>query len=390
MATTIKSLPNEILFDIASLLKPSRHQNRDLSNLALTCRCLRPIAQEVLICSPRFYATQAYNYIRALTQHADLIPKVKSLELWSSLYHDKYLAGSAYNRPTSILQWVRAMQHPEDMEERMRVFSMRLKDAMQSLICVSTYVNPLRDVTEWEEKLDHYVIPATLALLLSILTGLKELKLAGTETTHTPFFHLLLLGLADQDADSYDEDADCDEDTRLNCEMASKRKELELTSKPILKLLKEKLEVFEYPKDMAWFVSSWRIRDMMGFRDFGALKILSVPLTLFRSSRPMIAALPETIVCLRVTEVEQQMGWFVRELCRARKNGLFTDLKRLEMYYPPEMMQYHYPEVPRPKPWSGLPAICAEVGVEPSNTGTWEEGLTGRNYTAVNRRLFSR
>ena len=108
MAPTVTSLPNEILLEIASLLTQSRHQNRNLRNLALTCRRWGPIAQEVLICSPKLDAAQLPSYLYSLTRHPHLIPKVKSLQLWSKLYSEEatlrwHKVFGVYSSPTSIL-----------------------------------------------------------------------------------------------------------------------------------------------------------------------------------------------------------------------------------------------------------------------------------------------
>lgn len=356
MAPTITSLPNEILLKIASLLTQTRHQNRDLRNLALTCRRWGLIAQEVLICSPKLDAAQLPSYLYSLTRHPDLIPKVKSLQLWSELYSEEptlrwHKVFGVYSSPTSILQWVRALRNPEDMEEETRVFSMRLKSAIQSVLQTSTYVNPLHDVSEWEIKLDSYVIPAIISLVLSVLTGLKELKLSGTHLDHARFIQIALRKLTNN--------AD-------NCDEKCARQGSEFFTTSVLKLLMEKVEVFEHPMNLGYIWQRFtRVKpERLSHYGFSALKILSIPYRLLDSNMSVEKVFPKGLVCLRIMCASNyEEAWFARGLCSARHRGLFPHLKRLEVQYG-LMFKVNVLQVIVPLSWHALPAICVDAGVE--------------------------
>jgi hypothetical protein len=81
-------LPNELLLQVVSSVEGAG-RNQDLRHLALTCRRLRPIAHEALICNPVLTPESIRDYLHIFFQHPEHVAKLSErLHLHATDIHE--------------------------------------------------------------------------------------------------------------------------------------------------------------------------------------------------------------------------------------------------------------------------------------------------------------
>jgi hypothetical protein len=332
MPTTINTLPDEMLLDISKKII-GKHRNTYLANLSLVSRRFAPIAQEALICAPRFCITQIHKYLWALGNHSTWIPKIRSLEMHSKSNEHRFIY-STVNRNFAVgIEGVRA---PAEFWSRNAEF----KNACLKMI--RFYTDDQAHDVRWRLALETDMPSALLGILLVSLPNLKELKIAASWLVDFPLFVTLVTDNVRRTPSNW--------------------RPVYLSS--VLRGLQGKLEVLELPTDLSHTMD----RVVYDFRDFQNLTQLSLPMGLLdftRAQPPQITLLPRTLQILRITEATHTTANVVNTLCLAFKKSRFPSLSRIEVYF-----THNWPTVQEQAerhrsldPYWDMRRICADAGL---------------------------
>lgn len=180
--TALNDLPEELLSNVASQLTDLK-RNTHLANLSLTSRRLRVIAQELLICRPKFNLTYIDRYVWELGHHPHLLPRVHSLEIWrvSEGRIERDEDGLAIRKYNPVLSPY--------------AFSLDLMEFIEECASIAQHFGAdARAQSKWVSALTNDVVPALFGVLLCALPNLEELKCGGGWLVDFPFFRLLLGG----------------------------------------------------------------------------------------------------------------------------------------------------------------------------------------------------
>ncbi|KAH4087173.1 hypothetical protein HBI55_240290 [Parastagonospora nodorum] len=161
---SIYDLPTELLFQIGAHFTHN-DRNQDVLQLSLVSKRWRNIAQEWLIKAPRFKLTHVDKYISQLIRHERLQPQVTSLEICSLSEHR--IPRNQYGLAIRLYHPTRAPVGADP-------------DFIAS------------DALQWKVAMRQDCLPALLAVLVSMLSNLRELKLGNTWLMDFPILSKML------------------------------------------------------------------------------------------------------------------------------------------------------------------------------------------------------
>ncbi|KAJ4374882.1 hypothetical protein N0V83_001960 [Neocucurbitaria cava] len=309
-ATSIASLPTELLFNVAAHLT-HLDRNQDLSNLARVSRQWRPIAQEQLLKHPRFSLTHIAEYMWELGLRPHLAPHIESLEIWSK--SEGRVRRDA--RGTSIKEYV-----PTPAPLRMTLRQSEMMDKCAAFI--KHFARTRRESRWWRDALLEDVVPALFGVLLCILPNLRALRLGKAWLKDFPIFSYLLA------RDSSTVQFVVPSAWKGDCFAGA------------LTHLLPRLEVLDVPADMVAMYFHSRTTAIFDFRDFGNLKELGITfkaLSGFGITRHVSLnprnMFPKSLEVLKISEASENSTLFLGNLCQVKKEGHFPALRRVEVYH---------------------------------------------------------
>ncbi|KAF2677480.1 hypothetical protein K458DRAFT_243937, partial [Lentithecium fluviatile CBS 122367] len=284
--THIFSLPDELLLEITDQFH-GRYRNTDLASFALTCRRMHVVAKEKLLCDPCFNLSRLHHYLWELAHHPHFIPKIRRLELWSSS-EGRLPAEVSQTSIINLQSFVRSYRYPSTPCPP-ELLGGEFMD--QCLTIFIFFAKKTNHKTEWADKVQEDVVPTLLAVLLLALPNLKELKCAAAWLMDFPFFrqlftHDVLRVLPEDWHHRY-----------LFC---------------VARALQGKLEILEFPTDLAHMAFLVRSRMPFDFRPFAHLKQLSLSMSTLKYTQHALVApigpeyvFPPTLELLRISEATE-------------------------------------------------------------------------------------
>lgn len=314
LTATFLAVPDELLLEIAALIT-GPHRNTWVINLALTSRRFRPIAKESLLCAPSFHIAHIHRVLHLLSRRPALLPKIRVLELFGSSE-----GRIPYAQTTDVAYFQRKPpSYP----------SICFSDPLQKVeLCkrlekaFADHVDEDWKTAAWSDRVRKDIIPNFLAVLLLILPNLRELKCAASWLMDFAVFD----GCMTPEASI----------TRYPARLAVYRRHLYF----IAAKLQQRLEVLEFPADLANFDIIMAPSEIFDFRGFTQLRELTLTTRLLhwpqhrRVVADPVCVLPRSLELLRISEANERTGEFVHYLCDARaRRGHFPALGRIELYY---------------------------------------------------------
>lgn len=316
----IQSLPNEVLLEIALRLY-GRHRNSDLASLSLVSQQFRPVAQETLLQKPCFKLANIHKFLMEMFREDWVIPKIQSLELWST--HEgrgsKYRTQDSFPHLGNQRLWHLLLMHPRytavpcPPDLRVELFFPGWKDT------IKRFSKDQEGEMSWLKAFDNDVVPALLGLLLASLPNLKELRCAALWLMDFPIMHGLL----------------SKEVTRTAPSRWRHRFLAGLVDK-----LASNLRVLEVPTNMTSMFFDYRPSGVFDYTSFRNLKELSVSMELIyydQRNPPSpwpIPLLPPNLQLLRISEGTVSTVRFLEDLCKVKRGGNnMQSLKRVEVIY---------------------------------------------------------
>ncbi|KAF2748092.1 hypothetical protein M011DRAFT_467144 [Sporormia fimetaria CBS 119925] len=371
---TLLDLPNELLLEIAKIVRArGRYHNTDLACLALTCRRLRPIAQEVLFCNPSIQLTNIHKLIARFSEvDGVMLRKIRRLEIRSPSedrlpleqeYAEALRRRAERNRsryhggglPNEVVY--PKMPLPESWIEDSNNLYPKIREGIKAAAEVKVSdLGPLYLSPMWQKAFKEDCVQSLLATLLGCL-NLKELYLGAAWLMDFPMFSTAKVAGVYPGPRSWG---------------SSHHWWLRRT----MHRLADQLEALEFPADFMHmdFISYPVTSELFVLSGFKRLRYLSVPMEVLQWNKPLLtrvalpgdpAVLPASLELLRVSECTPFIGNFVNELCLWKKNGHFRRLRRIELFFwEPErrlrLAQWGlYPRVT-----TELPRMCANAGLE--------------------------
>jgi hypothetical protein len=318
---SLLDLPNELLSEIADGLQ-GKYRNDHLRSLSLVCSRFRDIAQEKLLCEPKFKLGHIHGYLWGLGRHPTLQHKVRRLEIFSSgegrvvdpftEYRNSFLIGTgAYN----------SVKCPPELSQD-KFFLRKCSEVINYVYGTkqpSSQPHLAKHVEAWNYALHSDVVAALLGILLAILPNLKELYLGATWLMDFPIFR----GILHSEAPSY-----------------HPRNWKHSWLNNVFDQLKPRLEILEFPTDFGSFTFGRLTRTPFDFRSFPSLKSLSVPMCSLHWCESFHTPpadpkyiFPPTLELLRISECDEDTTNFMNEVCLAKKKGHLPNLTSVELYF---------------------------------------------------------
>jgi hypothetical protein len=290
------------------------------------------------------------RYLWELGHHANLIPKIRKLEIFSSSEgRVKKREVRPESRPSIQILWDLTVpaggRHTPRfyvLKTRVGVYGLPCEDAEYPAVsalqiqnsasfsrdslfekCLEVIdefytLDPSRELScaQWKAALKSDTVQGLLAMLLFILPNLKELYIGAAWLMDFPMFSELT-----------PEDLLYSPGEWRHDWMGE-----------ILTTLKEKLEVLEFPAGSEGMRFQRRSSAIFDFRSFKMLRYISVPMHAlqwcWRGTTPDPAdVFPPTLELLRISECASRTANFMNELCLSKKKGFFPNLRCVELYF---------------------------------------------------------
>ncbi|KAF2867337.1 hypothetical protein BDV95DRAFT_581954 [Massariosphaeria phaeospora] len=199
--SAITKLPDEVLVNIFTRLRGrQRYNNRDLLNLALTCRPFVPAAREVLLVAPSFHLFRVAGLVRNYLQYPQLADAVRELEI-TALHKDQpdrelmtrygqETAPGAYPARGSTIWSANPLEHSRKPSSYPAPTLDPLKlDARFKKACIEVIESHSLSAQKrkaWIQDLEVGCMRAFLGLLLVLLPKIKVLLLGANYLRHYP------------------------------------------------------------------------------------------------------------------------------------------------------------------------------------------------------------
>ncbi|KAH3993078.1 hypothetical protein HBI10_208850 [Parastagonospora nodorum] len=293
---SIYDLPTELLFQIGAHFTHN-DRNQDVLQHSLVSKRWRNIAQEWLIKAPRFKLTHVDKYISQLIRHERLQPQVTSLEICSLSEHR--IPRNQYGLAIRLYHPTRA---PVGADPD---FIARCESIINTAYCQQTRIGN-SDALQWKVAMRQDCLPALLAVLVSMLSNLRELKLGNTWLMDFPILSKML-------------------SPNVIASSMIPSPWLHPWLEGIKDTLRPKLAVLNVPADMSCLHLSRQANTVR------ALWWLSGPHQ-FAPPDPR-ELFPPSLQVLRVSEADPQTHRFVEHLYKAKIGGHLPALRRIEVCY---------------------------------------------------------
>ena len=305
-------LPNELLLEIARQVR-GRYRNSTLASLSLVSRKFRPIAQEALIQQPCFKITYIDRFMLEMFRQNYVIPKIQSLELWSTDENRRLKQDLDVVQRQAAYQFsYKAVACPPDLMER---FNLEGCHEMMKY-----YSKDKHDERKWLAALKSDVVPALLALLLVSLPKLKELRCVALWLMDFPILSAMRsVEVVDTHPFEWEHNF-----------LAG-----------VMEKVGPRLEVFEVPTNLSYMYFMGRPASLFNYTLLVGLKELTVSMEVLyyngRLRRPSpwpVPLLPPNIRTLRISEGSLMTTLLVEDICKVKKAGKsLQSLQRVDVIY---------------------------------------------------------
>lgn len=307
-----QDLPNKLLHEVARQVR-GRYRNSTLVSLSLVCKKFQPIAQEAMLQRPCLQIANIHLFMLELGRHHWVIPRIQSLEFWST---DKGRRPRDGNDRVLI---------PYPLYEDV-ICSPELRALFNEQVCyglMKRFSKGESHVQIWMKALKLDVVQAALGLLIVSLPNLKEFRCAALWLMDFPILSTVM-------------SPEVDGIRPLGWES----KHAFFTG--VMEKLAPNLEVLEVPANLSCMRALGRPSSLFGFSSFTKLRQLSVSMDALyyhkrRLSLPSpwpVPLLPPNLRILRISESFLGTTIFVEDVCKVKKQGMSLQfLERVEVIY---------------------------------------------------------
>lgn len=320
--TSLLDLPNELILGVVDKIQ-GRYRNRDLQSLSLVCKRFQDVAQERLLCEPMLKLTHIQIYLWELGHRPTLQHKVQRLEIFSSNKNREL--EHIFRAPTATRPGQSVKYPAQRCPSRLHHYVGLLPKCSEIINYIHSpsqeiqFPHTARHREAWQKALKSDIVAALFGILLVILPNLKELYLGATWLMDFPVFRSIL----------HSEAWFC----------IPQSWEHDWLNK-VFNLLKDRLEVLEFPTNLEMFWFRRLTRTPFDFRSFPKLRYLSVPMAALHwcgASRVPPAkperVFPPTLELLRISECNEYTPNFMNEVCSSKKKNRLPDLAWVELYF---------------------------------------------------------
>lgn len=343
------SLPNELLIQVANHFY-GRNRNRNLASLSLVCRRFRNLAQEELLCAPRFRLAYIHKYLWELGHHSAIIPRIRRLEIFSTSDGRRKLPppGRHYIPEVDYSAYPAVKCPPEVFAEE--DFISKCREMIEYFTQEKTHCR-----LEWLQALEQDIVPALFGVLIVSLPNLRELCLGATWMMDFPVFSLLQFIHISPGRPR----------------ILRPKEWRKLWMNDIILLMGKRLRVLEFPADLRGLCFGNRAA-VFGLSFFRHLRCLSLSMDILQDPRrPWLpphdpaAIFPASLRLLRISECKDTTANFMNELCLAKKNGKFPHLHDVQLYFKDEVEYVKIcSRVHRtPHPVHAVRRMCTDAGM---------------------------
>jgi len=359
--TSLNTLADELLLQIGHNIR-DRRRNLDLSNFSLVSHRLRNIGQECLLSQPTLNILHVPKLMLELWRRPWILPQIRRLKLWSRSKGRNYAALPEHLLDLGSLRIFYLTSKAQDTwreHERRPCPAHIINMAEFMQFCFKTIDKVATDEKKaamWVIALEKDAVPALLAILLSALPNLEELRCTSSWIMDSQLFNALkyrkesIVTTSDLDAD-YLQD--------------------------VVSLLKPRLQVLEFPTDFRGAVFNPKPYPMFDFRSFKLIKELSVsmtvldygathPRTRLRGLADPVMVLPSSLEILRISEATGTTANFINDLCLAKKKFRFRSLRRIELFFlnTKDIITEDASALLSPTPATEIPKMCKDTNIE--------------------------